>query len=157
VIGLPSLLAMLGFVAGAFIFATGPPQDTSPYLSVKTYGPAGALENGAHVIGNVFSFMNTLASWALVAMTILALILTLFGVLLYLTGRGLKVRATWARIVAGLVSVVTLANAAIAFSVLNRAGQIADGLVMAGLLYALWVLVLRFADPPSSAHTTPAG
>ena len=158
VIGAPSLLATLGFVAGAFIFGSGPPQDNSPYLSLKTYGPTGALQNGAHAVGNLFSFMGMLATTLMVVLAIFALAVTLFAVLLYLTGRGLKTSAAWARIVAGLVSVLTLANCAIALTALTSDGQLVDGLVMVGLSYGLWVLVWRFADPPpSSGHTTPAG
>jgi hypothetical protein len=157
VIGVPSMLATLGFVAGAFIFGSGPPQDNSPYLSVKTYGPTGALQNGAHAVGNLFSFMDMLATSILVVLAIFALAVTLFAVLLYLTGRGLKASAAWARIVAGLVSVLALANCAIALTALTSDGQLVDGLVMVGLSYGLWVLVWRFADaPPSSGHMTPA-
>ncbi|HEY3888389.1 MAG TPA: hypothetical protein VGL73_07435 [Caulobacteraceae bacterium] len=155
---MPSLLATLGFVAGAFIFGSGPPRDNSPYLSVKTYGPAGALQNGAHAVGNVFSFMDMLATSILVGLAIFALAATLFAVLLYLTGRGLKASAAWARIVAGLVSVLALANCAVALTALTSDGQLVDGLVMVGLSYGLWVLVWRFTEPrPSSIHTTPAG
>jgi len=144
VIGVPSLLATLGFMGGAVIFGSGPPPDNSPYLSLKTYGPAGALQNGAQAVGNVFSFMDMLATHILAVLAIFALAVTLFAVLLYLIGRGLKAAAAWARIVAGLLTVVVLANCAIALTALPRGGEIADGLVMAGLVYGLWVLIWKF-------------
>ncbi len=157
-IGLPSLLATLGFAVGAFIFGSAPPQDHSPYLSLKTYGPTGALQNGAHAIGNVLSFIGMLAASVLVVLTVVALAVTLFAVLLYVTGRGLKLAAAWARIVAGLVSVLMLASSVIALSALSQGGKLVDALIMAGLLYGLWVLIWRFADPPPNLiRTTPTG
>jgi hypothetical protein len=160
VIGAPSLLATLGLAGGAFIFGNGPPPDNSPYLSLKTYGPAGALQNGAQAVGNVFSFMDMLATHILAVLAIVALAVTLFAVLLYLTGRGLKASAAWARIVAGLLIAVALANCAIGLSALNRGGEIADGFVMAALVYGLWVLIWKFdgrAAPFGSpgAHAAP--
>jgi hypothetical protein len=158
VVGVPSLLATLGCTVGAILFGAGSAPNHSPYLDTKTYGPTGAMANGAHAIGDIFTFIGTLASAILVVMAIAALAATLFGLLLYVTGRGLKVAAAWARIVAGLVSVLTLANCLIALSALTNDGKVVVGLLVAGLLYALWVLVWRFADPsPSPGHTTPAG
>lgn len=83
-------------------------------------------------------------------LAIVALAATLFAVLLYVTGRGLKTAAAWARIVAGLISVLTLANCVVVLTILTEDGKVADGLLMAGLLYGLWVLIWRFAEPPGS-------
>jgi hypothetical protein len=44
-----------------------------------------------------------------------------------------------------------------ALSLLNRGGEIVDAVVIAGLAYAFWVLIWRFADPPNPARTSPAG
>ena len=149
-IGAPSLLVTLGLVGGAVIFGGGPPQDHSAYLSVKTYGPTGALQNGAHAVGNILSFMDMLASSILVVLAIFALVVTLFAVLLYLIGRGLRAAARWARLVGGLVAVLLLLNAAAALGALSTLGEIIDAVLMAGLAYALWVLIWRFAEPPPS-------
>lgn len=157
VLGVPSLLAALGFVGGALIFGNGPPPDNSPYLSLKTYGPTGALQNGAQAVGNLFSFMDMLATHILVVLAILALAVTLLATLLYVIGRGLKAAVAWARIVAGLVLALMLASGVIALSALSAEGEVVDGLLVAGLLYGLWVLVRRFTDPAGPAHTPPAG
>jgi hypothetical protein len=154
VVGVPSALATLGFTAGAILFG-GQAQDHSPYLDSKAYGPAGAVANGAHAVGDIFSFIGTLASAILVVMALVALAATLFAVLLYFTGRGLKAAAAWARIVGGLVSVLTLANCAISLTALTDDGKVVVGLIMVGLLYSLWVLAWRFAEPPVAALPGP--
>jgi hypothetical protein len=158
VIGAPSFLAALSFAVGAFILGRAPPPDHSAYLSLKTYGPTGALQNGAHAVGNVFSFVGMLASGVLGVLAIAALVVAVFAGGLYLVGRGLKVRATWARILAGLLSVVGLLNCAAALTYLTRGAAITDGLVIAALLYVLWVLLWKFADSGTSpVRMTPAG
>ena len=150
-IGAPSLLATLGLAGLAVIFGSGPPQDHSAYLSVKTYGPTGALQNGAHAVGNILSFLNMLASSVLVVLAIFALVVTLFALLLYLIGRGLRAAARWARVVGGLVAALLLLNAAAALGALSTLGEIIDAVLMTGLAYALWVLIWRFAEPPPSS------
>jgi hypothetical protein len=157
VLGVPSLLATLGCVAGAFLFGSAPGPDKSPYLDTKTYGPTGALANGAHAAGNFFSFLDAVATSILVFLAIFALAVTLFGVLLYVTGRGLKVSAAWSRVVAVLISVVSLASCAISLTDLTQDGEVIVGLLMVGLGYVFWVLIWRYADPPAIPdHTTPA-
>jgi hypothetical protein len=79
VMGAPSVLAALSFAVGAIILGRAPPPDHSAYLSLKTYGPTGALQNGAHAVGNVLSFMGMLASGVLGVMAISALVVALFA------------------------------------------------------------------------------
>ena len=157
-IGAPSFLAAAGFAVSAFILGRAPPPDHSAYLSLKTWGPAGALQNVGHAVGNALSFVGTVASGVLGVMAVAALVVALFAGGLYLVGRGLKARATWARVVAGLLSVVGLLNCAAALTYLTRGAAITDGLVIAALLYVLWVLLWKFADPGASpVRMTPAG
>jgi hypothetical protein len=99
-----------------------------------------------------------LASGVMGVMAISALVVALFAGGLYLVGRGLKARTTWARTVAGLLSVVGLLNCAAALTYLTRGAAITDGLVIAALLYVLWVLLWKFADLDASPiRMTPAG
>jgi hypothetical protein len=155
VVGIPALLASVGLGVGAVLLADGPSK--TPYMDDKTYGLLGVLINGVHAVTDVVAFIGAMAGLVLTIFAVLGVLVVLFAVLLYLIGRGLKVRAAWARVLAGLVSLLTLANAAIVLSALNRAGEVVDGAVIAGSLYVLWTLIWRFADPPSPARTSPAG
>jgi hypothetical protein len=150
-IGVPSLLAMLSLAVGAFIFDRAPPPDHSAYLNVKTYGPMGALQNGAQALGNGLSFVGSIIGGVLGVLALSALVVALFAGLLYLIGRGLKARATWARIVAGLFSALLLLNGLAGLTYLTRGAAIADGLIVAALLYVLWVLIWKFAESGSGA------
>ena len=153
-IGIPALLASIGLGVGAVLLGDGPSK--TPYLDNAKYGLLGALTNGVHAVVDVITFIGAMAGLFLAILAVVGVLVALFAVLLYLIGRGLRAAATWARILASLISLATLANAAIVLSALNRAGQVVDGLIIAGLLYALWTLVWRFADPPSLARMSPA-
>ena len=154
VIGIPALLASIGLGVGAVLLADSPPK--TPYMDDKTYGVLGVLINGVHAVTDVITFIGAMAGLVLAILAVVGVVIALFAVLLYLIGRGLRTAATWARIAGLVVVAVLMLNAAIAFSLLNRGGEIVDAVVIAGLAYAVWTLIWRFADPSSSAHTTPA-
>jgi hypothetical protein len=105
----------------------------------------------------MLSVLDGVARWMLGLLAILALIAALFAGLLYLIGRGLKASATWARVLAGLVSAVALLKGAGALAYLPRGSAIADGVAMAGFVYVLWVLVWKFADPATGTSRNPDG
>jgi hypothetical protein len=146
VVGIPALLASIGLGVSAVLLGGGPSK--TPYLDDRTYGLAGVLTNGVHAVADVIAFIGAMASLVMAVLAVLGLLVALFAVLLYLIGRGLKAAATWARVLGALVAALAMVNAAVALSVLSREGQIVDAVLIAGLGYALWVLVWRFADPP---------
>jgi hypothetical protein len=154
VVGVPALLASIGLGVGAVLLSDQPSK--TPYLDDKTYGLLGVLTNGVHAVVDVIAFIGAMAGLVLAILAVLGVLVVLFAVLLYLIGRGLRAAATWARVVGALVAAILLANAAIVLSVLNRAGEVVDGLIVAGSLYVLWTLIWRFADPPSPARTSLA-
>jgi hypothetical protein len=127
-------------------------RQRAPYLDVGTYGLVGLLDNAAHGVGAGLAFLGGVAGWVLGLAAIAALMAAIFAVLLWLVGRGLRAKATWARIVAALLCLALLPNCTAALAILRLGPAIIDAAIIAGLLYALWVLGWRFADPPPATR-----
>lgn len=145
-IGAPSAVAALALGAGAFLTGSGSGQKPQ-YLDVSTYGIAGLISNAANGVGGVLSFLNGVAAWALGLLAVLALLAALFAGLLYLVGRGLKASRPWARLLAIAMMAVMAFNSLVAQAILRGGARLVDAVVLAALVYGLWVLGWRFRDP----------
>jgi hypothetical protein len=93
----------------------------------------------------VYAFLSGPAYWIVVLLAVAALIALLFAALLYLTGRGIGHHATWARVVAILMSLgLTAVSYSLATMMQRNLAPLAA--VPIGLsLYTVWVLIWRFA------------
>jgi hypothetical protein len=122
-----------------------PPPEIGPPLDLKTYGLVGLLHNAARGFGYGVHAMAGLFSILLVVLAVTAIFGLLVAVLLYLTGSGIGRHAIWARIVAILTaSLLALASCAV-MAVMRRDHAPFAALPIGISLYALWVLIWRFA------------
>jgi hypothetical protein len=146
------LLLALGSIADlvdlghtALLIRKTPPPDTGAPLDVGTYGLVALLANAARGAGYVLHALTAVAGVLLVILIAFAVLALLFGVLLYLTGRGIGHHATSARIMAMLLS-TGLALASVSLMVAMRRDHAPFAALPIGLsLYTLWVLIWRFA------------
>lgn len=152
VIGAPSTLAALAFGGGALVAGSGSAAQKPHYLDVGAYGIAGLISNAATGVGGVLSFLNGVAAWALGLLAIAALAAALFAGLLYLVGRGLKASRPWARVLAIAMMGFLAFDSLVAFAILRGGARLFDAVVLAALVYALWVLGWRFRDPVSDTR-----
>jgi hypothetical protein len=140
-----SIAALIDLADTAVLMRRAPPPDTSAPLDIGTYGLVALLSNAARGAGYVLHALAAAASILLVILAVAAAVALLFGTLLYLTGRGLGQHATWARIIAMLIS-AGLALSSFAIMTIMRRDHAAFAALPIGLsLYALWVLIWRFA------------
>jgi hypothetical protein len=122
-----------------------PPPEIGPPLDLKTYGLVGLLHNAARGFGYGVHAMAGLFSILLVVLAVTAIFGLLVAVLLYLTGSGIGRHAIWARIVAILTaSLLALASCAV-MAVMRRDHAPFAALPIGISLYALWVMIWRFA------------
>ena len=142
-------LVALGDLAETFLTTRKlPPPDTSAPLDIGTYGLVGVMNNTArgvdHVLHHVLHALSGLATVLLVVLAVASVLALAFGVLLYLTGRGIIHHATWARISAIVMSAgLALASCAI-MAAMRRDNAPFAVLPIAASLYTLWVMIGRF-------------
>lgn len=154
-LGLTCFIAAIGL--GVSAFALNHQAQVKPaYLDVGAYGLVGLLSNGANGVAAGLSFLGGVASAILALLAIVAVAGIAFAVLLHAVGRGLTASAAWARVLAGLISLVALLNAASALAFLRQGAAILDAALVASLAYVLWVVGWRFGDPPPGSSRPPA-
>ena len=146
VTAIPSSLMAIAMGVAAFMATPSAAQQRPDYLSVTQYGLVGLLSNAMTGAGEVLSLLNGLAAVILVLVAVLALIAALFGVLLYVVGRGLHASARWARFVAAAMMLVVLLNSVPALSVLRGVAWLVAVIAPVAAIYVLWVLKARYAD-----------
>ena len=140
-IAVAALVALGDLAETALVMRKTPPPDTSAPLDIGTYGLVGLISNAARGVSHVLHALAGLASVLLVVLAIASVIALAFGVLLYLTGRGIIHHATWARISAIVLS-TGLALASCAIMAVMRHDHAAFGaLPIAFSLYTLWVMI----------------
>ena len=150
-LGVPSIAAFVALIYTVIDLRSMPalPPDNSQYLDIDKYGLVGLLNNAVKAIGDVIGTPLALAAgvamWLLVALAIAALFAALFAVLLYLVGRGVKHRATWARFVGIILTTGLLLISILALTSLRRDLAPIAVLPVGLSLYTLWVLGWRFA------------
>ena len=147
-IGTPSLLAFLWLaVLWVQLWWLKPDRsvhDAAPTVNIQRDGLVGLLVAGATVVGKGLEFASNVATWVLGALSVAAAVLTVAGVTLFFTGRGLFAHAAWARVFAGLASALVLVVSFLVLTSLRRSSA-AVALIPLGLSgYALWVLIRRF-------------
>jgi hypothetical protein len=145
VIGVPSVIALLGSTAAWIDLRFNLPPVEGHYLDVEKYGLRGLLENGARTVVKIFEFFGGVALWVLTIAAAASLMMTLFAVLLYVVGRGISQHSTVARVAAILISIVLLLCSLGPMAAL-QGGWRALACLGPGLsFYMLWVLCFRFA------------
>jgi len=151
VIGVPSSLAAIGLGGGAFVAGSGSGHKPE-HLDISTYGIVGLISNAANGVGGVLSFLNGVAAWVFGLIAVLAIAAALFAGLLYLVGRGLNASAPWARLVAGLMTGMLTFHSLVALALLRGGARLVDAVLLAALIYVMWVLVRRFKAPVSDTR-----
>lgn len=147
-LALGSILALGDIADTAFVTHQLPPQETGERLDIGTYGIIALITDAARGFGFFVHALAGVVGIILVVVAVAAVFILLLGVLLYFTGRGIGRHSGWARIVAILMS----AGIALAFcSLLSPLWQTRQDLALFAALpicfclYALWVLIWRFA------------
>ncbi len=146
ILAIASVAMLVDLADTARVMRQMPPPETGQSLDIGTYGLIALIVNAASGFAWVVRALASVAGMILVALAIAAMLALLFSLLLYLTGRGIRRHATWARIVAMLISIgFVLVSCAVA-----TAGMRWDIVPFAALaiglsLYALWALIWRFA------------
>ena len=144
-LGVAAIAALVEFADTAWMLHQLPPDNSSP-LDVGSYGLVGLLHNSARAVGNVLSaLLAGPGLWFVVFLSILALLMLVFAILLYFTGRGIGHHAPWARFMAILMS-IGMAAVSCAIALIIRRELVPISLAPIALsLYTLWVLIWRFA------------
>ena len=142
IVGVPSLAALV--MVCASLFSPVPAADNSPYLDIGTYGIAGLLANGAHVVGSVCAWLGHLLRWMLEAIAVGLAATLLFAVALSLTGRSVLRHAPAARVAAIVFAGLFLLVWSVALVSLPRSAMAVSAIGVAASLYAIWVLGWRY-------------
>jgi hypothetical protein len=143
-LGAASIAALVDLADTALLLRRTPPPEIGPPLDIKTYGLVGLLGNAARGVGFGLHALAGLLSILLVIVAVAAVLALLLALLLYLTGRGIGQHATWARIVAILLS-LSLALASGAIMAVMRRDHAAFATLPIGLSpYTLWALIWRY-------------
>ena len=122
-----------------------PPPDAGPPLDLKTYGLVGLLHNAARGFGYGVHAMAGLFNILLIVLAVAAMFGLLAGLLFYLTGSGIGRHAVWARIVAILTASLLALTSSAVMAAMPRENAPFAALPIGLALYALWVLIWRFA------------
>ena len=142
---LASIAALADLADTAWVMRQTPPPDAAAALDIQTYGLVALIANAARGAGHALHALAGILSIILVVFAVAAVLALLFGVLLYLTGRGIGHHAVWARIMAMLIS-AGLALTSCAVMIMMRRDHAPFAVRPIGVsLYSLWVLIWRFA------------
>ena len=148
-LGVAAIAALIVIVPDIFALRQLGAAGHSQYLDIQKYGLVGLLQNGANGVGSVLGFFAGAGSWVLAILAIALCALLLFAVIVFLTGRGIRRRARWARIVAVLISASVLLLFSPTLLLVLHTQRPALGAITAlpigASLYVLWVLIWRFA------------
>jgi hypothetical protein len=146
VLGIPSLLLFLDVTINLIALSCRPvAQDKSKFLDVTTYGLVGMLTNSAQVVGNLLGGISEIASWIMTMVAILALLISMFALFVYITGTGIEHHATWARIIAMLMSAAFVVISLVALTIVPRGWMPLPCLAIGASSYVLWVLGWKFS------------
>jgi hypothetical protein len=144
-LGIASIVTLVDVADTWFQMRRLPPPDAGPPLDLETYGLVGLLHNAARGFGYGVQALAGFFSILLVVLAVTAIFGLLVALLFYLTGSGIGQHAIWARIVAILTaSLLAIASCAV-MAVMRRDHAAFAALPIGISLYALWVLIWRFA------------
>ena len=122
-----------------------PALDNSEPLDIGTYGIIALMVNALRILGPILHAIAGLAGWALALLAIAATLVLAFAALLCMTGRAIGDHASWARILAGLMSFCLALVSLAAMTALRRDLAPFAAAPLGLSLYTLWVLIWRFA------------
>ena len=149
ILGALALIALAVVVPDIFMMRQAGTIAPSHNLDIEQYGLAGLLQNAGNGVAGVLGIFVRAAVWLLVLFAILDAGFVAFAAVVYVTGRGLERRATWARIAAVLLALlILLAFLPAAGWAVHEALPVLGLIVavpLAAALYALWALIWRFA------------
>jgi len=145
-LGIPSLLVCVSLTAlklDLYLAKPGPSAQSGSEVNLGRDGIVGIIVAAGTVIGKGFEFFGNALGWISGIFGIVAAAFAVVGACLFLTGRGLVLHATWARIAAGLAAMGFLLVSFLAMTSLRRGGAFA--LIPIGVsVYMLWVLIHDF-------------
>jgi hypothetical protein len=144
-LGLASIAALVDLADTALVMKRTPLPDAGAPLDIQTYGLVALIANAARGAGYLLHLLAGFLTVILVLLAVTAVLGLLFAVLLYLTGRGIGQHATWARIMAMLISAWLALTSCGAMMVMPRENAPFAALPIGLSLYALWVLIWGFA------------
>jgi hypothetical protein len=147
-LGIPALVACLcltGLWIELAMVAPKPIPSGSPAINLQRDGIVAVVVAGGTLVAKAFQFLTEASSWVIGSLSIVAFVLTLIGVAAFFTGRGLYGHATWARIVAGVIASGFFVVSFLAFTSIRRGPNFFALLPLSVSIYALWVLIRRFA------------
>jgi hypothetical protein len=144
-LGIPALLLFLDLSVNLIALHFRPAPDKLHLLDIGSYGLVGLLVNGAQVFGKLFEGISVVATWIMDAAAIISLIVVGFAAILYFTGQGIENHATWARVVAMLISVSIVLISLGAMTAVPRHLLAVPILTMGASFYTLWVLGWKFS------------
>jgi hypothetical protein len=158
-VGAPAIVACVALTIASLQLHDAAKPDGSHLISIHTYGVAGLLTDAGVGLDHMFGYLAGLAGWLAAVLAVVALMNALLALLIYLVGRGVGRRATWARIVGGAFAVGLALVSFVAFTNLPPRLMVAPLPPMAIALYTLWTLIWRFnaplaAPPPTIAVAT---
>lgn len=144
-LGIAAIAALADFASTALTLRRLP-ADAGVPIDVGTYGLAGLLHNSARGLSKVLlALLTGPGFWVVVVLAIAATVALLFAVLLYFTGRGIGHHATWARVIAIMMSIgLAVASCAVLTALRHEQAPVALAPIALSL-YTLWVLIWRFA------------
>jgi hypothetical protein len=147
-LGIPSLLAFLWLASLKLQLAWLKPvkstQSSGEAVNIGRDGIVGVVVAIGTVIGKGFEFMGDAIGWVAGILDVAAAVLTAAGVLLFFTGRGLSLHATWARIAAGAAATGFLLISFLALTSLRRGAAPFALIPLSASIYMLWVLLRKF-------------
>jgi hypothetical protein len=144
-LALSSIAALVDLGDTVRVIRRTPLPDTNAPLDIGTYGLIALLVNTARGAGFALHAFAVIFWVVLVILIAAAVLGLLFAVLLYLTGRGIGHHATWARIVAIMLSAGLALTSCAVMTVMQRNLAPLAALPLGLSLYTLWVLIWRFA------------
>ena len=105
----------------------------------------GLLEIGARILGGIFRAIGSAGQWVSTALAVVFFLGLLLACGLFFTGRGLHAHSGWARFVASLFACGAILSSLVAMTVVRRGLFPVCASVAAAGVYAIWVLLRRFA------------
>jgi hypothetical protein len=105
----------------------------------------GLLEIGARIFGSVFRAIGAAGQWMSTILAVLFFLGLLLASALFYTGRGLQAHSGWARFMASLFACGAILSSIGAMAVVRRGLFPLCASAVAAGVYAIWVMLRRFA------------